>query len=100
MDSNHRTLSRTDLQSAAFSHSATYPFIYIFILKYKNGAPSRIRTLDPPVMSRLLWPTELRARKQKNMEQVAGIEPASSAWKAEVLPLNYTCITPPDKYKL
>ena len=25
------------------------------------------------------------------MEQVAGIEPASSAWKAEVLPLNYTC---------
>ena len=25
-----------------------------------------------------------------NMERVAGIEPASSAWKAEVLPLNYT----------
>ncbi len=24
------------------------------------------------------------------MERVAGIEPASSAWKAEVLPLNYT----------
>ena len=23
------------------------------------------------------------------MERVAGIEPASSAWKAEVLPLNY-----------
>jgi hypothetical protein len=26
------------------------------------------------------------------MEQVVGIEPTSSAWKAEVLPLNYTCI--------
>lgn len=26
----------------------------------------------------------------KKMERVAGIEPASSAWKAEVLPLNYT----------
>ena len=26
MDSNHRTLSRTDLQSAAFSRSATYPY--------------------------------------------------------------------------
>ena len=26
----------------------------------------------------------------KRMERVAGIEPASSAWKAEVLPLNYT----------
>ena len=24
------------------------------------------------------------------VERVAGIEPASSAWKAEVLPLNYT----------
>ena len=24
------------------------------------------------------------------MERVAGIEPASSAWKAEVLPLNHT----------
>ena len=27
------------------------------------------------------------------MEQVVGIEPTSSAWKAEVLPLNYTCIS-------
>ena len=27
------------------------------------------------------------------MERVAGIEPASSAWKAEVLPLNYTRLT-------
>ncbi len=26
----------------------------------------------------------------RNLERVAGIEPASSAWKAEVLPLNYT----------
>ena len=26
MDSNHRTRMRTDLQSAAFSHSATYPY--------------------------------------------------------------------------
>ena len=28
------------------------------------------------------------------LERVAGIEPASSAWKAEVLPLNYTRSTP------
>lgn len=28
----------------------------------------------------------------KDMEQVKGIEPSQSAWKAEVLPLNYTCI--------
>ncbi len=29
----------------------------------------------------------------KRMERVAGIEPASSAWKAEVLPLNYTRVS-------
>ncbi len=28
-----------------------------------------------------------------NLERVAGIEPAPSAWKAEVLPLNYTRLT-------
>ena len=27
---------------------------------------------------------------ERDLERVAGIEPASSAWKAEVLPLNYT----------
>ena len=26
----------------------------------------------------------------RNLERVVGIEPTSSAWKAEVLPLNYT----------
>ena len=26
------------------------------------------------------------------LEQVEGIEPSNSAWKADVLPLNYTCI--------
>ena len=32
----------------------------------------------------------VRARARTHLERVAGIEPASSAWKAEVLPLNYT----------
>jgi hypothetical protein len=27
---------------------------------------------------------------EADLERVAGIEPAPSAWKAEVLPLNYT----------
>ena len=40
--------SRMSFFSDALGHSATYPNIN------KNGAPSRIRTLDPPVMSRLL----------------------------------------------
>ena len=33
--------------------------------------------------------TELQAPKD-NMERVMGIEPTTSAWKAGVLPLNYT----------
>ncbi len=31
------------------------------------------------------------------MERVMGIEPTSSAWKAEVLPLNYTRANPGDR---
>ena len=35
------------------------------------------------------------------MERVAGIEPAYSAWKADVLPLNYTRLKHPlNKYSL
>ena len=35
---------------------------------------------------------ELRGQQydRKKMERVMGIEPTPSAWKAEVLPLNYT----------
>ena len=29
VDSNHRTLTGTDLQSVAFSHSATYPYLIV-----------------------------------------------------------------------
>ena len=36
MDSNHRTQMRTDLQSAAFSHSATCPYFFIYILLDKK----------------------------------------------------------------
>ena len=37
----------------------------------------------------MLYPAELLGHKIC-MERVKGIEPSSSAWKAEVLPLNYT----------
>ena len=33
-----------------------------------------------------------------NLERVMGIEPTSSAWKAEVLPLNYTRLLLIDDY--
>ena len=36
----------------------------------------------------MLYPAELQARVQ--VERVMGIEPTYPAWKAGVLPLNYT----------
>ena len=33
----------------------------------------------------------IKVRFLSIMEQVMGIEPTLAAWKAEVLPLNYTC---------
>ena len=36
VDSNHRTLAWTDLQSVAFSHSATYPYLIFTVFWYKT----------------------------------------------------------------
>ena len=68
----------------------------------KNGAPEEIRTPDPLLRRQLLYPTELQAHttnlsmgwepNKMLVERVMGIEPTQSAWKAEILPLNYTRI--------
>ena len=52
----------------------------------KNGTPEGTRTPDPLLRRQLLYPPELQAR----MERVMGIEPTRPAWKAGILPLNYT----------
>ena len=51
-----------------------------------SGVPKETRTPDRRLRRPLLYPTELWAQ----MERVKGIEPSQSAWKADVLPLNYT----------
>ena len=63
-----------------------------------HGTPKGIRTPDLLLRRQLLYPAELLAQmsiphqnRSAIMEQVMGIEPTLSAWKAEVLPLNYTC---------
>ena len=33
---------------------------WVFLQMFSTGGPCRTRTYDPPVMSRMLWPTELR----------------------------------------
>ena len=51
------------------------------------GVPWGIRTPDLLLRRQLLYPTELHPRI---VERVMGIEPTRPAWKAGILPLNYT----------
>ena len=51
-----------------------------------DGTPEGTRTPDPLLRRQLLYPPELQAL----MERVMGIEPTRPAWKAGILPLNYT----------
>ena len=52
----------------------------------RPGTPEGTRTPGPLLRRQLLYPPELQAR----MERVMGIEPTRPAWKAGILPLNYT----------
>ena len=54
--------------------------------------PAGIRTQDLLLRRQLLYPTELQAHiiYGKKVERVMGIEPTYPAWKAGVLPMNYT----------
>ena len=51
-----------------------------------TGTPEGTRTPGPLLRRQLLYPPELQA----HVERVMGIEPTRPAWKAGVLPLNYT----------
>ncbi len=53
------------------------------------GVSGGIRTPGPLLRRQLLYPTELQTHK---LERVMGIEPTRPAWKAGILPLNYTRI--------
>ncbi len=50
------------------------------------GTPGGTRTPGPLLRRQLLYPPELQA----HLERVMGIEPTRPAWKAGILPLNYT----------
>ena len=60
-----------------------------------TGAHERDRTADLVLTKDVLYQLSyvggrIRILLGKRLERVMGIEPTSSAWKAEVLPLNYT----------
>ena len=57
------------------------------------GAPEGIRTPDPRLRRPMLYPTELQVHillAKDVLERVMGIGPTQPAWKAGILPLNYT----------
>ena len=63
-------------------------------LRYTHhSVPEGIRTPDPRLRRPLLYPAELQTHLSVHTEKrVMGIEPTYLAWKASVLPLNYTCM--------
>ena len=80
-DSNPRS---SEPQSDALTNYAT-PTIGLNGLSF-FGTPEGTRTPGLLLRRQLLYPAELLAR----MERVMGIEPTRPAWKAGILPLNYT----------
>ena len=62
-------------------------------LRYTHhSVPEGIRTPDPRLRRPLLYPAELQTHFSLSEKRVMGIEPTYPAWKAGVLPLNYTRI--------
>ena len=61
-------------------------YFYFHNQLYKDGAHTQSRTGDLSLTKGVLYHLSYASR----MERVAGIEPAQPAWKAGVLPLNYT----------
>ncbi len=59
-----------------------------------HNVPEGIRTPDPRLRRPLLYPAELQTHRylSSSEKRVMGIEPTYPAWKAGVLPLNYTRI--------
>ena len=63
-------------------------------VRHLFGAPEEIRTPDTRLRRPMLYPTELQVRfaLKTLVERVMGIGPTRPAWKAGILPLNYTRI--------
>ena len=80
MDSNHRRRKPADLQSAPFGHSGICPnslFQKTHLRSLKENyrfqfrASCRIRTNDPEITNHVLWPTELKRRRNFHQALVA-----------------------------
>ena len=93
-------ISRTTIWRANqlhHTHHITYrtvfcPTKYHHIKFSGLNEPGGIRTLDLRLRRPLLYPAELQTHFSASLteKRVMGIEPTYPAWKAGVLPLNYT----------
>ena len=75
--------------------SARLGYFSVYICWYLIGGPCRTRTYDRPVMSRMLWPTELRVHVSHEIKMVAaeGLEPPTSrVWTERYSQLSYTAV--------
>ena len=82
-------------QSGALTNCAIPTICETLVQWLKSlNVPKGIRTPDPRLRRPLLYPAELRTHVNCfcNPKRVMGIEPTYLAWKASVLPLNYTRI--------
>ena len=91
-------------QSGALTNCAIPTICSYLLLFYKRNVLEGIRTPDPRLRRPLLYPAELRTHslaftKLANGKRVMGIEPTYPAWKAGVLPLNYTRISRGDRIR-
>ena len=84
---DHFTVIGFLFKSGALTNCATSTiFILPCAMPAGTGTPEGTRTPDLLLRRQLLYPAELLA----HVERVMGIEPTRPAWKAGVLPLNYT----------
>src|SRR5690348_9586879 len=82
------------LLAACFSSRSRRLARTLFFDRSAGGAHDRNRTCDlfltKEVLYRLSYVSVMLLPRGEFMERETGIEPAPSAWKAEVLPLNYS----------
>ena len=85
---NNKKTKHCDHVAGAHDRDRTGDLVLTKDVLYQLSYVSKRPLAGPATLRRA---AELQNRNQTAaLERVAGIEPASSAWKAEVLPLNYT----------
>ena len=90
------TRESTNREDAPQPESATARSLSAAPRTQPKRPENRPRTAKTPLRTLPGKPGNLCIQSDVLLERVTGIEPALSAWEAEVLPLNYTRVAPVD----